>query len=81
MCETPSPPTEALIATQKVTVVKALADHGISPDPMTAAALFEIGTELLVRQGIALDALLARIDYLVLRARHRASETHKPGVH
>jgi hypothetical protein len=78
MCEAPSPPTEALIAGQKVTVVKALAEHGISPDPMTAAALFEIGTELLVRQGIAPDALLARIDYLVLRARHT---TPKPGVH
>ena len=78
MCESPSPPTEALIASQKVTVVRALSERGISPDPMTAAALFEIGTELLVRQGIAPDALLARIDYLVLRARQT---TPKPGVH
>ena len=78
MCESPSPPTEALIASQKVTVVRALAERGISPDPMTAAALFEIGTELLVRQGLPLDALLARTDYLVLRARQT---TPKPGVH
>jgi hypothetical protein len=78
MCESPSPPTEALIAGQKVTVVRALAERGISPDPMTATALFEIGTELLVRQGIPLDALLARIDYLVLRARQTSP---KPGVH
>ena len=78
MCESPSPPTEALLATQKVTVVRALAERGISPDPMTAAALFEIGTELLVRQGLPIDALLARIDYLVLRARQT---TPKPGVH
>ena len=78
MCESPSPPTEALIAGQKVTVVRALAERGISPDPMTAAALFEIGTELLVRQGLPLDALLARIDYLVLRARQT---TLNPGVH
>jgi len=79
MPDTPTPSTEQLVAGQKVTVIKALAERGISPDPMTAAAMFEIGTELLVRQGIAPEALLARLDFLVLRARNRANQ--KPGVH
>ena len=72
------PSTEQLVASQKVSVIKALAMQGLAPDPVVAAALFEIGTELLVLEGIAPEALLSRLHYLVLRVRqhHPQPSTH-----
>ena len=61
------PAVEELVAGQKTAVIKVLAQAGLAPDPVTAAALFEIGTQLLVLQGLNPEALTDRLQQIVLR--------------
>ena len=61
------PAIEELVAGQKSAVIKVLAKAGLSPDPVTAAALFEIGTQLLVLEGLNPEALTDRITQIVVR--------------
>jgi hypothetical protein len=64
-----------LVASQHIKAIEALSDAGLAPDPITAAALFEIGTNLLVRQGLDPAALRARLEEIVLNAQAAASST------
>ena len=61
------PAIEELVAGQKTTVIKVLAQAGLAPDPVTAAALFEIGTQLLVLAGLNPEALTDRVNQIVAR--------------
>ena len=61
------PAIEQLVAGQKTAVIKVLAKAGLAPDSVTAAALFEIGTQLLVLQGLNPEALTDRLQQIVLR--------------
>jgi len=77
MSDTPKRPAIAdVVARQRIKAIEALSDAGLAPDPVTAAALFEIGTNLLVRQGLDPAALRARLDEIVLTAQTTASSTH-----
>ena len=64
-----------LVASQRLKAVEALSSAGLAPDPITAAALFEIGTNLLVRQGLDPAVLRARLEEIVLNAQAAASST------
>jgi hypothetical protein len=64
-----------LVASQRLKAIEALSSAGLAPDPITAAALFEIGTNLLVRQGLDPAALRARLEEIVLNALAAASST------
>ena len=64
-----------LVASQRLKAVEALSNAGLAPDPITAAALFEIGTNLLVRQGLDPAVLRARLEEIVLNAQAAASST------
>jgi len=64
-----------LVASQRLKAIEALSSAGLAPDPITAAALFEIGTNLLVRQGLDPAALRARLEEIVLNAQAAASST------
>ena len=64
-----------LVASQRLKAIEALSNAGLAPDPITAAALFEIGTNLLVRQGLDPAALRARLEEIVLNAQAAASST------
>ena len=74
------PAIEALVAGQKTAVIKVLAKAGLAPDPVTAAALFEIGTQLLVLEGLAPEALTDRVTQIVTRTEafrlSRAARVH-----
>ena len=76
MSDTPKRPAIAeLVAGQRLKAIEALADAGLAPDPLTAAALFEIGTNLLIRQGLDPAALRARLEEIVLQAQTTAAST------
>ena len=62
------PAVEELVAGQRIKAIEALAHAGLVPDPITAAALFEIGSHLLVLQGLDPAALHNRLEAIVLRA-------------
>ena len=64
-----------LVASQRLKAIEALSSAGLAPDPITAAALFEIGTNLLVRQGLDPAVLRARLEEIVLNAQAAASST------
>ena len=70
-----SPAIGELVASQRLKAIEALSSAGLAPDPITAAALFEIGTNLLVRQGLDPAALRARLEEIVLNAQAAASST------
>jgi len=55
-----------LVAAQKTAVITALADAGLSPNPVVGAALFEIGAQLLIAQGLNPDALSVRLREIAL---------------
>jgi len=76
MSDTPKRPAIAeLVAGQRLKAIEALSDAGLAPDPLTAAALFEIGTNLLIRQGLDPAALRARLEEIVLQAQTTAAST------
>ena len=64
-----------LVASQRLKAVEALSSAGLAPDPITAAALFELGSDLLIRQGLNPAALRARLEEVVLQAQAAASST------
>ena len=74
------PAIEQLVAGQKTAVIKVLAKAGLTPDPVTAAALFEIGTQLLVLEGLNPEALTDRLTQIVARTEQfrlsRAAQVH-----
>ena len=78
MPDTPKPrEIEGLVAGQRIRAIEALAHAGLIPDPITAAALFEIGSHLLVLQGLDSTALRSRLDDIVLRTRQQiTASTH-----
>ena len=74
MSETATKPAvEELVAGQRIKAIEALAHAGLVPDPITAAALFEIGSHLLILQGLDPAALHSRLEAIVLRAQAIAS--------
>ena len=76
MSDTPKRPAIGeLVASQRIKAIEALSDAGLAPDPLTAAALFEIGTNLLIRQGLDPAALQARLEEIVLQAQTTAAST------
>jgi len=76
MSDTPKRPAIGeLVASQRIKAIEALSDAGLAPDPLTAAALFEIGSHLLIRQGLDPAALQARLEEIVLQAQTTAAST------
>lgn len=65
------------INTRKVRVIAALADAGLGTDLVTAAAAFEIGTEVLVMKGIGRSALQSRLHALIVEGRQLRSLLEK----
>ena len=76
MSDTPKRPALGeLVASQRLKAIEALSNAGLAPDPITGAALFELGSDLLIRQGLNPAALRARLEEIVLQARVAASST------
>ena len=76
MSDTPKRPALGeLVAGQRLKAIEALSNAGLAPDPITGAALFELGSDLLIRQGLNPAALRARLEEIVLQARVAASST------
>ena len=76
MSDTPKRPALGeLVASQRLKAIEALSSAGLAPDPITGAALFELGSDLLIRQGLNPAALRARLEEIVLQARVAASST------
>jgi hypothetical protein len=69
------PAIAELVAGQRLKAIEALSNAGLAPDPITGAALFELGSDLLIRQGLDPAALRARLEEMVLRVQAATSST------
>jgi hypothetical protein len=76
MSDTPKRPAiDQLVASQRIKAIEALSNAGLAPDPITGAALFELGSDLLIRQGLNPAALRARLEEIVLRVQAATAST------